>query len=563
MASTFGVSGLASGIDTDAIVSKLMALEQAPIRRLEDKISSLKKKEDAIKDIRNELLTLFQRAQDFTLGMVFDRFKTVSSDESVLTTEISGAAATRGSYDVDITQLASATVATSNSYLGQVVNPTATLDSAGFSTEITAGTFTLNGVSITVDPTTDTLNDVLADITANTNLTATFNATTNKIEIENDDPGSTAVINVGSTSDTSNFIEAAHLNGANQGGTPTKIESTVDLAVLNSTDTLDELFGVGTVVAGDFRINGVAITITDPSTQTLEDIIASINGSEAGVLATFDTATDKLQITSKTLGSRTIDFQGGTSGFLTAVDIDNTSQTAGNDAQFSVDGTNYTRNSNSVGDVIGGVTLNLLSAGTATVTVSDDTDSAVSKVNEMLDAFNESVKKIDEQVARDGVLYGDGTIRSVTSQLQSIIFSSVTDATGKFSNLLEVGISTGDSFESDKQSEIQLDEAAFRDAIQEDPTSVENLFTNSGDSGIADLIETYLRDITSTTGFLQARAGSNGTIETEISDTRDRIDMLETRLSRKEQRLKDQFRRMEMSLTSFQSTSQFLAQAFR
>jgi len=557
------VSGLASGLDTAQIVSQLIQLERQPISRLENKIKELEEERKAVKSIRSDLLTLFHRAQDFSLRMVFGKFLSVSSEESVLTTEISGASATRGAYDITVTQLASATVATSSSYLGQVIDPDVTLENAGFSTEITAGTFTLNGVEITVDPTTDTLNNVLSDITTNTNLTATFNAVTNRIELENDDPGSSAFVNVGATSDTSSFLEAAHLDGANQSGTPTKIVSSVDVAVLNPNLTLDELFGAGTIVAGDFRINGVAITITDPSTETLDGIIVAINGSEADVTASFDAATDTLQITSKTLGSRTIDFQDGTSGFLTAVNIDNTTQVAGNDSQFNVNGTDYTRNTNTIGDIIGGLTFSLLSAGDSTVTVSDDNDSVVESLNEFIDAFNAAVEAIDSEVGREGTLYGDGSIRMIMSRLRSTIFSVVGDASGTYNNLLEIGISTGDSFASDTLSTIELDEAEFRNALQEDSASLQSLFSNAGDSGIGDLIENYLRDMTSPTGFLQDRSGSNGTIDREIEFTRDRIDMLERRLDQKEKRLYSQFRRMEMLLAQYQSTGDYLVQAFR
>ena len=148
------------------------------------------------------------------------------------------------------------------------------------------------------------------------------------------------------------------------------------------------------------------------------------------------------------------------------------------------------------------------------------------------------------------------------SRLRSVIFSIVTGATGKFDNLLEIGVSTGDAFSSDQLSLLELDEAEFREALQDDALSVKSVFTNSAFSGVADLIEDYLQDITSTTGFLQDRSGPNGSIEREIRNTRVRIDMLEERLERKETRLRAQFRRMEIALTQFQSTSSYLAAQF-
>jgi flagellar capping protein FliD len=122
-----------------------MALERLPITRLQSRIQVLGNEREAIQSVRRDLLTLFHRAQDFTLGMVFDQVAATSSDESVLTAELGGGAAVRGSFDIQVTALASATVGTSSNYLGQVVDPNVALDSAGFSLAPTSGTFTING----------------------------------------------------------------------------------------------------------------------------------------------------------------------------------------------------------------------------------------------------------------------------------------------------------------------------------------------------------------------------------------------------------------------------------
>ena len=562
MAGQIYFSGLASGLDSDSIITQLMAIERAPITRLEDRIEALENQRTALQSIRTDLLTLYNRSQDFVLDMVFDQIAATSSEEGVLTVELSGQNPVRGSFVVDVTTLASATVGTSSHYLGQVVDPNAALESAGFSETPTSGTFTINGTQITIDVTTDSLNDVLNRITTNTNVTATFNATTNKVVLTNTDPGDTDIINLGTISDTSNFLESARLLGATQTGTPTTLESTVDVAVVAPGNTLDDIFGVGAVTAGTFRINGTTITISDPSSETLNDVLNAINDSEAGVTVSFDQSTDTIRVVSDTLGSRTVDFTDGTSGFLAAVYLDTADQTAGTDAQFTVDGVSMTRNTNTINDAIGGVSFTLLSTGTSTITVNDDYEGMIEDVTEFVDAYNTAVQTIYDELSEEGDLGNDVSIRMVENDLRTTIFGRPTGVTGEYESLASIGITTGDTFEQDVLSMLEIDEGELREALETDRDAVESLFTNTVEDGIADLFESYLQDMTSVTGFLQARSGANGTISDQIDSMNDRIDAIEDRLVLKEERLRRQFTQMEMMLSELQSLNSFLLSQF-
>ena len=284
---TYHVSGLATGLDADTIISQLMALRRQPITRLEQRIDALEGQQEAIRDIRTRLLTLFNRSQDFTLNMVFDQYAASSSDTDKLTSQISGSNVAEGSYKVEILQLASATVARSDNFISKLDNTSATLENAGFSTTPTSGYFTVNGVQITVDVTVDTIDDIMTRITSSAaGVTAMFDDVTEKVVLMNTDPSSTDIILLGSEDDTSNFLDLAHLPGANQSGTPTTVQSTTNLGVLNPSSNLSEIsFEGGTVSAGTFKINGVEITIDDPTTTSLSDVIGDINSSDAGVLS--------------------------------------------------------------------------------------------------------------------------------------------------------------------------------------------------------------------------------------------------------------------------------------
>lgn len=562
MAGQIYFSGLASGLDTDTIIAQLMAVERAPITRLQNQIGALEDQRQAIQSVRRDLLTLFQRAQDLTLGEVFDQVAATSSDETVLTAELSGEAAVRGSFEVQVTTLASTTVATSSHYLGQVIDPAVTLESAGFSLAPTSGTLTINGTEVTIDVTTDSLNDLISRISNDTNVTAAFNATTNRISLTNDTTDDTDIINLGAESDTSNFLESARLIGATQSGTTTTLESTVDVAVVNPAETLDNIFGVGVVTAGTFQVNGTTITITDPSTETLNDVLSTINSSDAGVTASFDASNDTIRVISDTLGSRTVDFTDGASGFLAAVYLDTADQTAGTDAQFTVDGESVTRNTNTINDAIGGVSFTLLSTGTSTITVNEDYEGVIEDITEFIDAYNTAVQTIYNEIAGGGDLENDTSIRVIENYLRSTIFGRPTGATGDYESIADIGITTGEVFERGVLSMLEVDEGTLREALETDLDAVESIFTNAAEDGIAGLFEDYLQDITSTTGFLQSRGGPAGTINSQIDSLNDRIDAFERRLEVKERRLRRQFTEMEIALNQFQTISNFLVSRF-
>ena len=562
MAGTFSTGGLITGLNSNQLIEQLMQLERQPILRIQDRIEVLEQQRDAIRDLRTQLLTLRNRAQDFRLGSIFDQFNAVSSEDTVLLAEISGANPTAGSYEIEVIELASATVAVSNGVLGAAIDPGVALSSSGIFTEVTAGTFSINGVEFTVDPDTDTLNSILADITSSSaGVNATYDPATDMVTFTNQTAGDSSIILFGGSNDDSNFLSALNVTGATQGdlgdGTTT-VTGTRNLGAVDPSALLQDIdFANGAVSAGTFRINGVAITV-DPTTMTLSDLIEDINESDAEVTASYDSSNDTIRVVSDTLGSRTISFGSGTdtSNFLTVAGLDTATQTAGNDSQFTINGgAVLTRNTNEVSDAIGGVTFGLLSAGTSTVTVSSDEDAAVEGVQAFLEQINESVNEIQSLIIQGGILENDGSIRLIQDFMRTTIFSPISGAGGDYTSLLDVGISTGDDFDSSVLQQFQLDEDAFREALRTDRQSVQDLFTNSDETGVGDLFFEFLDDTTATSGFLNERSRANGLIDQQIEAANDRIDRIEVRLEMRELRMRAQFTRLEQLAAGFQSQS--------
>ena len=558
MAGTFNIGGLITGLDSNTIISQLMSIEKQPITRLQTQISTYQKQQSSIRELRTQLMTLRSSAQDFRFSSIIAQYKAASSESTVLGADVSGSNPVIGSYVVNVTQLASATVATSSNKLGSAISPTAMLNADGMTTSVSAGTFSINGVSLTVDPATQSLNQILGQINSSAaGVTASYNSGSDAVTIRNTAPGNTNLINFGATDDTSNFLDALNIRQATQAtgsGGSTTATSTRNLGAIDTSKKLNATgFASGAVTAGTIQVNGISINV-DPTNDTIMDVIQRINDSDAQVTATYDTSSDKIRVVAKTLGSRTASFTSGTSNFLAVTNLTTATQTAGNDAQFTINGgAVQTRNTNEVSDAVGGVTLRLLSIGSSTVTISGDDDKVVKGVQDFVKAFNDTIDKIETLTGTDGALHGDGTIQQVEWTLRGTIFSAVSGISGDYNNLTELGITTGDTFDVNTTSHLTLDENTLREALRTNRTDVASVFHNNGGTGIADQLFTYLDSATQMSGFLNERARANGTIDDQIKALNDQISTLQTRVTAKETRLKQQFSQLEQYAATMQS----------
>ncbi|MBL8730104.1 MAG: flagellar filament capping protein FliD [Planctomycetes bacterium] len=112
--SSAGISfgGLASGLDTKAIISALTAIERRPITQLETKKTQLNKQKSLFGDLGTLLDKLTKAAKALKTTSDFLQMKAASSDEDLLTATASNTA-TPGSYDIKVKSLARAQVSAS------------------------------------------------------------------------------------------------------------------------------------------------------------------------------------------------------------------------------------------------------------------------------------------------------------------------------------------------------------------------------------------------------------------------------------------------------------------
>ncbi|MBM4060576.1 MAG: hypothetical protein FJ265_05705 [Planctomycetes bacterium] len=126
--SSAGISfgGLASGLDTQAIIRALMAVERRPITQLETKKTTLNKAKSLFGDLDGLLDKLQAAAKALKTTTDFLKMKVASDDEDVLTASAAGSAAP-GTHTVRVNRLATAQIHASTGS----ASPTSTFGSAG------------------------------------------------------------------------------------------------------------------------------------------------------------------------------------------------------------------------------------------------------------------------------------------------------------------------------------------------------------------------------------------------------------------------------------------------
>jgi flagellar hook-associated protein 2 len=372
-----------------------------------------------------------------------------------------------------------------------------------------------------------------------------------------------SAIQLGSGADTSNFLAAAKLLASP--GTTTRV-STGNLgsaktdAVLNSARLAGALGGS----SGSFTINGVSIA-WDAGVDTVNDVIAKVNSSSAGVLMSYDPTTDSFSLRNKGTGGLAMTLGDTTGTLLGALNLAGGTQTLGSNATYAVNGgaIQYST-SNTVTDAVTGVTISLLSTSATPVNimVANDTEAITQKVQGWVDQFNSAAGLIRTNTAvvpggTSGPLAGDSLMASLLSALTTKVTSAQAGATGTYTALSQVGITFGAVGSAvGSTTTLQFDAAKFKAALESEPASVVSLFAPTGGAGFAQDMETYLEELTKSDGLMAGRISER---DRQVKSLNDQITRLEDSLARQQSLLERKFQRMEEALTRLQTQQAQLA----
>jgi len=300
-------------------------------------------------------------------------------------------------------------------------------------------------------------------------------------------------------------------------------------------------------VVGEDGVEQKSFTVDiDAAKSTLAELKDAINRSKdnSGVNASIVNAADgtHLVLTARESGTQSaITASGGNTAF--------TEITAAQDAEIFVDGMRATPSSNTVTDVIPGMTLELKTVGPDTLTVGAKPDKAA--MLETMKGFTEAYNTLNGLMKdlNSGDLRGEGITGGIESSLRSKFFSSTTDAQGVNHSSLDFGLTF------DKYGALSLDDSKFTDIVDSDFLSMIDFFTAEGgfSEQLSDTVELY----TNTDGLLHSRKKGFDSRVNSIDSQKER---LEFRLEMKEDQYKKEFTQLDSMMAQLNVTSQQLSQ---
>ena len=222
-------------------------------------------------------------------------------------------------------------------------------------------------------------------------------------------------------------------------------------------------------------------------------------------------------------------------------------------AELKVDGLTVSKASNTVSDVVPGVTLNLSKQTSAAISLSvaRDTVTAGSAAQSFVDAYNAIAKTVKPLISFDssnnklGVLQGDGIAMSLGGALRSMLAKAAVGA-GSYTTLTPVGI----GFQKD--GTLALNATKFQAALASNPEDAAAVCRSYASS-----FNDYASKLLQSAGPISARTDDISSTLSHIANARDK----ETaRLAAVEQAYRTQYAALDASLSSMNSTSTYLTQ---
>jgi len=549
-----------------------MQLERTPIARLESERTLNERKTTALASLNTRLADLKTASAALKGSGLFNgrAVASTTTNSNWLTSASAGTAA--GNYSFDILQLATTTRRIGASDLGQGISATddvsaVTLATLPTSTTVTAGKFTVNGVSVNIEL-TDSLQDVFAKISTATGgaVTASYSAATDKINLT----GASEIV-LGAANDTSNFLSVARLanNGTDTVASGTALGSTstnVPLANARLRTAVTAVDGTG---AGTFAINGVSIDY-NLNTDSLSNILSKINGSSAGVSASYDSASDRVILANKTTGDTGLSIQEGAGGLMGALGLATGSTLdRGKNARFTINGgPELTSTSNTLDGAahgIAGLAVTARTESEQTISVTANTASMRTAIDSFIAKFNAVQSYIDEQTkvtssngrVTAALMSSNREIQEWSRTLRTTAFGSVSGLNGTVKRLDDLGI----DFASGAATLNLKDSSKLEAALLNNADDVEKFF-NQASTGFGAKFETFVNNTIGITGTGGTLGSQTTTLTKSSASIADQIAAIERRLVQKRAQLEAGFIAMETAQSNLQRMQEQIANAF-
>lgn len=343
---------------------------------------------------------------------------------------------------------------------------------------------------------------------------------------------------------------------------------TIQLGTWTGSPTVDGF----TAKSGSAAVN-IDISEGDTSLAGIRD---KINSAGAGVVASIvtDASGSRLSIRSKDTGAEnafrisateTFDDGDDTTG-LSALAFDlaggasrmTQGQVAAN-AQAQINGISVSSASNTLSNVVDGLTLTLLkeTASPVDVAVATDTATVKTKITDFITAYNDLASQLRTQTAYNGdsktagALQGDASAVSLLTQLRGVLNVN-SSASSTWSRMSDVGI----TMQSD--GTLKADDTKLGKALENLP-ELNKLFNTIGtDNASSGFVRRYK-------ALADAALGSTGSFATKTQSLQSQLrrngkdqDNMQLRLDATETRLRKQYQALDTQMSSLSGLSSYV-----
>lgn len=228
-----------------------------------------------------------------------------------------------------------------------------------------------------------------------------------------------------------------------------------------------------------------AVTSSTTITELADMINDKLDGKvTASILNTGGTNPYRLIIKSDNTGAENaITISSGNASTLTSLgyDVANNHLQTATDATFTYNGVSVTRSSNTVDDLIVGVTITLndvqASTESTTVSIKQDWTDVKEQLTTLVTAYNDLMTNLqkattyDSEAGTAGIFQGVSQLTNLSASIRKQLLSIDEDNR----SLVDYGISLNDS------GSLEFDEDAFNTKIKDDPADIQDFFVGSTD----------------------------------------------------------------------------------
>lgn len=330
----------------------------------------------------------------------------------------------------------------------------------------------------------------------------------------------------------------------------------------------------GTAFSLNLTVGGVSQSPIAVNTATPAGLVSAINGARLGVTAQLiNTGSGYNVVVTGGTGAAqafSLSSDDGTGTAVAGVTFATPLQTA-TDASFKVNGLTVSRSSNTVSDVIDGVTLDLYAntTGAARLDLNRDTANIKENIKGLVTAYNdfeETLKVLGDRASEveefGGVLAGDSLLQSVRTQVRAMVTNNSSTPGTTLRAARDVGLSI------DRYGKLSLDETQLDEALQNNFSEVSTLFSagtnnqsiySAAPAGLAgDAIKNIGKMLLSS-GIINTQS-NNATAK--ITKYKEELVVLEERMEKLLNRYMTQFSVMDSIVGSSNSTREGLKSTF-